>query len=675
MDLRELKGVGEKTEKLFFKLGIFSVEDLIRYYPREYEEYADPVAIKDLREGETVTVRAAVSGPVSVGNGRIPVTSVMLQDETGKLRAVWYRAEYIRSVLRKGDVYRFRGKTVMRSGVLQMEMPAYYTAKQYEKLSGSLQPRYSLTKGLSNNAVAKAVKTALDLQGEETEILDRKTLERLKLPGKRESLSGIHFPKNREEMAKARSRLAFEEFFIFLLRVRLLKANLEKNRSLFPMKAVWDTEELIRELPYRLTGAQMRTWREIEGDLTRERPMSRLIQGDVGSGKTILAFLAILQTIRNGYQASLMAPTEVLAAQHYETISAILAEHGITGVFPCLLTGRTKGKERRQILTGLKDGSLNLAIGTHALIQDTVEFASLGLAVIDEQHRFGVRQRERLAGREKPPHVLVMSATPIPRTLAIILYGDLDISLVDELPGNRLPIKNCVVGTDYRKTAYRFIEKQVREGRQAYVICPMVEASEGMDAENVTDYADELRKALPEDITLGVLHGRMRPAKKEEVMAAFAAGDLQVLVSTTVIEVGINVPNASVMMVENAERFGLAQLHQLRGRVGRGAHQSYCIFVQGETGEETSERLAVIGHSNDGFFIAGEDLRLRGPGDMFGLRQSGELAFSIADIYRDAALLQQAGREAARVLALDPDLSAPEHKALAARLRAPDPPA
>ena len=391
--------------------------------------------------------------------------------------------------------------------------------------------------------------------------------------------------------------------------------------------------------------------------------MARLVQGDVGSGKTILAFLAMIMTAENGYQSALMVPTEVLARQHYESLCTLLKENNLTEYNPRLLTGSTKAKERREIYASLEDGSCKMVIGTHALIQEKVQYKNLALVITDEQHRFGVRQRTALAEKGEPPNVLVMSATPIPRTLAIILYGDLSISVIDELPAKRLPIKNCVVDTSYRPKAYRFITRQVELGRQAYVICPMVEESEGLEAENVTDYTQLLKKELP-GITVEMLHGQMRAAQKNEIMERFASGEIQVLVSTTVVEVGVNVPNATVMMVENAERFGLAQLHQLRGRVGRGEHQSYCIFIRGNKDQETAKRLEILNHSNDGFYIASEDLKLRGSGDLLGTRQSGDMEFQMADIFRDADILQKASEAASELLADDPYFEKPEHELL-----------
>jgi ATP-dependent DNA helicase RecG len=409
-----------------------------------------------------------------------------------------------------------------------------------------------------------------------------------------------------------------------------------------------ECKQMIRDLPYALTGAQLRVWQEIKKDLSSDYGMNRLIQGDVGSGKTVLAILSLLMAVKNGYQACMMVPTEVLAKQHYRSLTDAFQKFGIS---VCLLVGSMTAKEKREAYDRIERHEVEVIVGTHALIQEKVEYDRLGLAITDEQHRFGVKQREALMSKGGQPHVLVMSATPIPRTLAIILYGDLDISIVDELPAKRLPIKNCVVGTDYRPNAYRFIDKQAAQGRQAYVICPMVEESEEIEAENVIDYTETLKEALAPGITVEYLHGKMKPKEKNEIMERFADGEIKVLVSTTVVEVGVNVPNATVMMVENAQRFGLAQLHQLRGRVGRGEYQSYCIFVCDSNRKEAWERLSILNKSNDGFYIAGEDLRLRGPGDILGIRQSGTMEFKMADIFTDVEDLKAAA-EAVKALSV-----------------------
>ena len=480
------------------------------------------------------------------------------------------------------------------------------------------------------------------------------------------AIEHIHFPQDETDLLFARKRLVYDEFFMFLLGVRRLKEKRQDLQSSYRMKEEAVSRKLEQELPYSLTGAQKRALEEVYADLESGSVMNRLIQGDVGSGKTIIAVLALLRTAENGYQGALMVPTEVLARQHYESVTELFEKHGIKKTV-VLVTGSMTAKEKRIAYEKIASHEADIVIGTHALIQEKVVYDNLALVITDEQHRFGVSQRETLGNKGTQPHVLVMSATPIPRTLAIIIYGDLDISVIDELPANRLPIKNCVVDTGYRKNAYNFIKKEVLNGRQAYVICPMVEESEMIEAENVLDYTKVLRENLP-GIRVEYLHGKMKPKEKNAIMEAFASGDIQVLVSTTVVEVGVNVPNATVMMIENAERFGLAQLHQLRGRVGRGKEQSYCIMVNASGDKGKNARLEVLNKSNDGFFIASEDLRLRGPGDIFGLRQSGDLEFKIADIYTDAVTLKQVSEDVDALLSEDENLDRDEHAELKRRL-------
>ena len=665
--LRTLKGVGEKTEKLFWKVGIYDTDDLLHYYPRNYDEYETPVDIVELKEGTVQAVSAAVCSGVYVNSvkGR-QIISVNIADQSGKFPVVWFNLPYLKKTLRKGSWFVFRGRIVRKQGKLEMEHPEIFTPSAYEEILHHLQPVYGLTAGLSNKTVVKMITQLLESVPMQSEYLPEEFRERYELADINYALRTIHFPPNKEELLVSRKRLVFDEFFLFILSVRKMKEKTEETPNCFPVRETWLTEEIIERLPYSLTGAQLNAWHEIERDLAGRRMMSRLVQGDVGSGKTILAFLAMCLVADNGYQAALMAPTEVLARQHYEGFQKLMEEQNLS--FPTvLLTGSDTAREKRLAYAKIASGEALVIIGTHALIQEKVEYANLALVITDEQHRFGVKQREALTTRGNPPNVLVMSATPIPRTLAIILYGDLDISVIDELPARRLPIKNCVVNTSYRPKAYSFIERKVREGRQAYVICPMVEESEGMEAENVLDYTEKLRENLSSDIRIEYLHGKMKAKEKNVVMEAFAQGAIQVLVSTTVVEVGVNVPNATVMMVENAERFGLAQLHQLRGRVGRGEYQSYCIFMQGNQ-EQVSKRLEILNKSNDGFYIAGEDLKLRGPGDLFGIRQSGDIEFKIGDIYNDSAILTKASEAADEILALDPELDLEQHRFLKERM-------
>nr|WP_294648836.1 ATP-dependent DNA helicase RecG [uncultured Blautia sp.] len=667
--LRTLKGVGEKTEKLFGKIGVTDIESLLSYYPRNYDAYEEPVEIQSLEEGAVAAISATVTAGVYVNQVRnLQVITTTVADLTGKISVTWFNAPYLRSTVRKGSRFVLRGRVARKQGKLQMEHPEIFTPAAYEEILHSLQPIYGLTAGLSNKTIVKLIHQVLDEQKLQVEYLADEYKEKYHLADRNFAVPAIHFPQNMQELLSARRRLVFDEFLLFILAVQMLKEKTEEAPNAFPMHPVWTTEQIIENLPYDLTNAQLNVWHEIERDLSGQALMSRLIQGDVGSGKTILAFLAMIMTAENGYQAVLMAPTEVLARQHFQAMEKLLQEQNINFGHPVLLTGSDTAKEKREKYALIASKEANIVIGTHALIQEKVQYNNLGLVITDEQHRFGVKQREALTTMGNPPNVLVMSATPIPRTLAIIIYGDLDISVIDELPAQRLPIKNCVVDTSYRPKAYSFMEKQIRQGRQVYVICPMVEESEGMDGENVLDYTMKLRNIFPADIHVASLHGKMKAKEKNAVMEAFAADEVQILVSTTVVEVGVNVPNATVMMVENAERFGLAQLHQLRGRVGRGEYQSYCIFMQGSDAKETSKRLEILNKSNDGFYIAGEDLKLRGPGDLFGIRQSGLLEFKLGDIYQDADILKAASETAADILSLDEDLSLPQNHELQKKL-------
>lgn len=666
--IRCIKGIGEKTQVLFGKLGIETVGDLLRYYPRDYDEYKVPISVAEIKEGEKCAVCGRISGRIGMhSTGRKSVVTAGIREGECFLQLTWYNMPFLRNTLQSGGLYVFRGKVGKKQGRLTMEQPEIFGREDYQKMLNTLYPIYGLTKGLTNKLMVKTVHQVLESRELVQEYLPEEYRTHYGLSEYNYAVSHIHFPKNRGDLLVGHNRLVFDEFLFFLLSIKMMKEKSQDAVNEFPMKPVWETENLIESLPYALTNAQKRVWNEIEANMTGKNLMSRLVQGDVGSGKTIIAFLAMILAAANGYQAAIMAPTEVLAKQHFDGLAGLLKEQGLPYEV-VLLTGSNTGKEKRERYEKIASGEAKLIVGTHALIQEKVEYQNLALVITDEQHRFGVKQRELFSQKGGKPHILVMSATPIPRTLAIILYGDLDISIMDELPARRLPIKNCVVDTSYRPAAYRFIKKQVAEGRQVYVICPMVEESEGLDAENVTDYSKKLVQELPDTVKVGCLHGRMKPSLKNEIMEAFARNEIQVLVSTTVIEVGVNVPNATVMMVENAERFGLAQLHQLRGRVGRGEHQSYCIFVQGGQEEETKKRLEILEKSNDGFQIAGEDLRLRGPGDFFGIRQSGDMEFRIADIFQDAEILKQAAEAAGAILSLDPDLTLEQHQRLKEKL-------
>lgn len=653
-DIRELKGIGEKTQQLFAKLNIYTVGDLIRYYPRGYDVYEKEVPISEVEEGRIMTVTGMIFGRVQVsGTKNMQITTLHVKDLTGTLRVIWFRMPFLRNTLAGGGMITLRGRITRRRNGIVMEHPEiFYPSHRYEEKLDTLQPIYSLTAGLTNNTIMKTIRQALDGLDLSKERLPEDIRLRYGLAEYNYALKGIHFPEDKEVFYHARKRLVFEEFLQFILSLRRLKDSNEKLVNEYVIPTHPQVEEFINKLPYDLTNAQKKVWKEIAGNMQSDTVMSRLVQGDVGSGKTIVAILALMNAALNGYQAAMMAPTEVLARQHYDNITKLFEEYEIA-VKVVLLTGSMTVKEKRRVYDRIECGLAKIIIGTHALIQDRVNYDNLALVVTDEQHRFGVKQREKFALKGGVPHVLVMSATPIPRTLAIILYGDLDISVIDELPSNRLPIKNCVVDTGYRQTAYHFMKKQIAEGRQCYVICPMVEESETMEAENVMDYAKVLQEEMGSSNVVEFLHGKMKQAQKDLIMDRFGRNEIQILVSTTVIEVGIDVPNATVMLIENAERFGLAQLHQLRGRVGRGKHQSYCIFMTASKAKETKERLDILNKSNDGFKIASEDLRLRGPGDLFGIRQSGLMNFRLGDVYQDAAVLQMANEAADEFMQLE----------------------
>lgn len=659
-----IKGVGEKTEKLFEKIGVYTVDDLIHYYPRGYEIFGEPVPISEVEEGKVCTICGSVFGRVQVspGKGR-QITTAYLKDLTGTIKVIWFRMPFLRNTLgRKGAVV-LRGRVVKKRDSLVMEHPEIYDpAVRYQEKINTMQPVYGLTAGLTNNAVIKALRQALEQVREQDDFLPDEFTKKYHFRPYEQSVREMHFPENKEAFLAARQRFVFEEFLVFILSLRQIKNTQDRMKNGFHFEDQPQISEFLRQLPYELTAAQLRVWDDMQKDMKSQYVMSRLVQGDVGSGKTIVAVLGLLFAGLNGYQGALMAPTEVLARQHYENFTQMCQDYDLD--FPViLLTGSMTAKQKRDAYERMLLYPNALIVGTHALIQERAVYENLALVITDEQHRFGVRQRETLGKKGEKPHILVMSATPIPRTLAIILYGDLDISVIDEVPAKRLPIKNCVVGTEFRPKAYEFIEKQVKDGHQAYVICPLVEESENTEAENVTDYTKLLKAELP-DVRIACLHGKMKPAEKNRIMEEFLNHDTDVLVSTTVIEVGVNVPNATVMLIEDAQRFGLAQLHQLRGRVGRSDLQSYCIMMNTSESKESKKRLDILNRSNDGFYIAREDLKLRGQGDFFGVRQSGEMEFAVGDIFADAGLLQEAAEDVKELLDQDPELTLEEHQKL-----------
>lgn len=643
MELREIKGIGEKTEQLFNKVGVYSANDLINYYPRAYDTFANPQNIEDGEIGEITSIDGVICKSATIEKVKnLQIISVYIKDKNmDTLRLTWFNMPFLKNKLKLGMRYIFRGSIIYKSGAKVMQQPQIYTLGEYETKLYEMQPVYPLTKGLTNNMVSKAIKKVFEVQNMEYDYLPKEIREQYSLSEYNFAIRNIHFPLDKDNLIKARKRLVFDEFFRFLLAIRKLKEVKEINYNNCIIDNDKRTDEFIQTLSFELTNAQKKVWLEVKKDMASEKTMNRLIQGDVGSGKTILAVLALLNCTFAGYQGAMMVPTEVLAKQQYDSVVAMLDKAGLD-IKVSLLTGSKTKKEKKIEYEKIASGEVSIIIGTHALIQEAVEYKNLALVITDEQHRFGVNQRMTFNEKGISPHILVMSATPIPRTLAIIIYGDLDISIVDELPANRLPIKNCVVDESFMPNAYRFIEKEVRNGHQAYVICPMVEESENIEAKNVVDYSEELRHNLPKSISIEYLHGKMKNSQKNEIMDRFARNEVNVLVSTTVIEVGVNVPNATVIMIEDANRFGLAQLHQLRGRVGRGDAQSYCIMVSNSKAKNTKKRLEILAKSNDGFYIANEDLKLRGPGDIFGIRQSGLLQFELGDIYTDAEILKQA---------------------------------
>ena len=670
-EVGKLKRVGPKTAELLNSKGLYTAGDLVNYFPYRYEKYVSLSAVSAAEEGRECAVLLTVIGKgSSVRAGGRTICHFKAGDATGDCRITFFNMPYMVKNLPPGSQRVFMG--VMKKsprGLRYMEQPRVYAVDDYHSLEGSLQPVYPLFQGIKNRQICALVDQVLEGLPEFEDYLDISDRERLGLCTRDQALRAVHHPTSIEELGKARNRLIFDEFFEFILGIRKKKKENDVLRSEDPMQPRELPDELISKLPYALTGAQKRSWEEIKRDLTGEFVMSRLLQGDVGSGKTILAFLALLLCSANHRQGALMAPTEVLARQHMENLTKLKEQYELP-IRPVLLTGSVKGKARKDVYEKIASGEADIIIGTHALIQDSVEYANLGLVVTDEQHRFGVRQRESLAGKGNTVPVLVMSATPIPRTLAIIMYGDLQISVLDEMPSGRLPIKNLAISSTERRRIYRFMYGQIKQGRQAYVICPEVEEGVMSDLENVQDYTEKLRKIFPPEVRIDSLNGRMKPAEKTEIMERFSAGQTDILVSTTVIEVGIDVPNASVIAIENAERFGMSQLHQLRGRVGRGKWQSYCIFLytEGAEGEGSGagkpKRLEILEKTNDGFVIAEEDLKLRGPGDLFGERQSGELGFVLADIYEDSAIMRKAAAYVDEVLASDPDFKMPHLRQL-----------
>jgi ATP-dependent DNA helicase RecG len=642
------------------RLGIFTVGDLIVCYPREYRDLSSPFSVATAPYEEKCCVKATITRGAQEkrvsGNRRIYI--VTAEDETARLRLIFFNNGYAAESLKVGQTYLFYGKVSGGFALREMTSPLIFTLQE----GTTLQPVYPLTAGLSNKMMTTLMKNAfLGLDSPLADPLPESMRMAYDLCSLDEAVRWVHFPPNDKDMQRARRRLIFEELLVLQLALRRLKG---RSRGLTAAVIEKDfLSDFWGSLPFTPTSAQRRVADEAFSDMEKGIPMNRLVQGDVGSGKTAVAAALCYTVVKNRFQCVVMAPTEILATQHYETFSKFLTPFGIT---VGLLTGSTKAKERKNLLAGLADGSIQVAIGTHALLEDAVQFQSLGLVVTDEQHRFGVAQRSRLAAKGEDPHLLVMSATPIPRTLAMIVYGDLDVSVIDELPAGRQKVDTYAVPSSYHARIYEYIRKFVRAGQQAYVICPLVEENEENPTSLISaeEYAKTLTSVFPE-YRVGLLHGKMKPKEKEKVMQAFAANEIQILVATTVVEVGVDVPNANVMVIENAERFGLSQLHQLRGRIGRGQDAASCILVSDHKGEIAKKRLAILKGTNNGFEIADEDLKLRGPGDFFGSRQHGLPQMKLADLLTDTKELSASSHAAARLLAGDPLLTDPQHVLLA----------
>ncbi len=657
-NIKYIKGVGEKRAGLFGSLAIFDVDALIHFFPRKYEDWTNTKTVRELQNGDCASIRATMITPVKEHMIRKGMTLYKCRFSDGEsiINVTIFNNKYQAQALRVYEDYVLFGKVEKNLTSASMSSP------KIEKLDTGVRvhPIYPATGKLTSNAIAKVVKTALESLEEIPETLDKSVRDKYKLISLDRAIRQIHFPDSDEDMQKARYRLIFEELLTLQLGLLKLKG---RNKTETNLKITADfTEEFKSLLPFEMTNAQQRAIKDCLSDMAGDYPMSRLLQGDVGSGKTAVAAGLCYSVIKNGYQCALMAPTEILAVQHYEGLSKMLSPAGIN---VRLLTGSTKAKEKREIKALLMDGEIDLLIGTHAIIQNDVEFKSLGLVITDEQHRFGVKQRTALAEKGEGIHTLVMSATPIPRTLGLILYGDLDISILDELPPGRQEIRTDVVDSRYHQRLYKFIRDAADRGEQAYIVCPAIEENEdSTDLKSAEQYAEELSEGAFRGYNLGLLHGKMKPKEKENVMKAFSSGDVQILVATTVVEVGVDVPNATIMVIENAERFGLSQLHQLRGRIGRGSKKSFCVLVSDSKSENSRNRLAVMKNNSNGFKIADEDLKARGPGDFFGERQHGLPALRIADMLQDMETLHLAQQCAGEILAEDSNLDLPKNKHL-----------
>lgn len=667
--LQFLKGIGPAKYKRFQKMGIHTIEDILYAFPREYEDRRHIDSIKGLKNEDKVSLKVTVCGDVEkvAVKRNFNIYKVPIRDTTGTAYGIFYNTPFVQNTFSIGQQIYLNGKVKIAFGEIQILHPEYeFVSNKERKLFERILPVYSLTEGLSQNDFIGIQSQVLHSYADFIdEYLPQDTIQRNRLCDIHYAIRNIHFPQSPQHLKVAKYRLVFEELLILQLGLSLTKNKLMVEQEGIKFDRKPELYRLIEALPYRLTNAQKKVLTEIENDMEQSKTMNRLVQGDVGSGKTVIALIALYKAILNGYQGALMAPTEILAEQHLHSAKESLEPLGVN---IALLSGSIPKKKKEEILRKIESGEINLIIGTHAIIQQTVTFHKLGIAITDEQHRFGVRQRAVLSSKGWNPDILVMTATPIPRTLALILYGDLDISTIDELPPGRKKIKTICMQQERRQTAYDFAKGQILDGRQVYIVCPLIEESESIEAKSALDIFEEVTNLYLKDFRIGLLHGKMKGQEKESVMAEFKSGQLDVLVSTTVIEVGVNVPNASVMIIENSERFGLAQLHQLRGRVGRGVHQSYCVLISSGKNNRTKERMQVMEQSENGFVIAEKDLELRGPGDFFGTRQHGIPELRIANLFKHVQVLKHAQKEAAILLEEDTTLCLEKNKVLKNKL-------
>jgi ATP-dependent DNA helicase RecG len=653
LDIQYVKGVGPKRAKLLKKLGIQTVEDLLFYFPKDYENRSSILKIEDLTVGEKQTFKGYIVGsPREIKTSRVIITKVPVKDGTGAVELVWYNQPYIKNNLKIGEEYIINGKLRFKYGQLIVENPVIEKSEDFKLNTGRIVPIYGLTEGLTQNAIRKIMFNALKEYVQEVEeFFDEEFLSEKRLMDIKSALININFPQNEAYLEQAKYRFKYQELFLLQMALFLMKGSAKEKKGIKFERV--DLKPFIMGLPFKLTQAQVKVLKEIIADMNSHKVMNRLVQGDVGSGKTVVAACSMYIAVKNGYQVAMMAPTEILAKQHYSTLKELFKN---TDIKIGLLSGSLSPSNKKEVLEKIKKGDYDIIVGTHALIEDDVVFNNLGLCITDEQHRFGVRQRALLTQKGKNPDVLVMTATPIPRTLALILYGDLDISIIDQLPPGRKKVKTYVISSSVRKKAYEFAMKEVKKGRQVYVVCPLIEESDKISAMSAEIVYREIYKDAFKEAKVGLLHGKMADSEKEKVMEEFVNGKIDILVSTSVIEVGVNVPNATVMIIENAERFGLAQLHQLRGRVGRSEFQSYCILISYSNSDVAKKRLGVLAQTSDGFKIAEKDLEIRGPGEFLGLRQHGLPEFKIANIVEDIDILKIVQKDVEELLKKDPKL-------------------